>query len=79
MSVGRKAKPEKSLAPSPPGKIPEHPAVARDANAAPHPESSGKSGKPERVEFAQGTYYRQGVLVPGGPHAKNPMARGRNR
>lgn len=34
-----------------------------------------KSGK---TEFAQGTYYRQGVLVPGGPH-KGAMPRTRTR
>ncbi len=78
MSVGRKAKPEKSLASLQPGKTPDRPVATADKNAASHPESSIRSGKPERVEFAQGTYYRQGVLVPGGPH-KGPMPRVRNR
>ena len=79
MSVGRKAKPEKSLASLQPGKTPYRPEATVDKNAASQPEPSIKSGKPERkVEFAQGTYYRQGVLVPGGPH-KGPMPRVRNR
>ena len=79
MSAGRKAKSEKSLAPHQSEKIPEQSAVAVDKSAASPPEASTKSGKPERkVEFAQGTYYRQGVLVPGGPH-KGPMPRNRSR
>jgi hypothetical protein len=79
MSAGMKVKPEKSIAPPQPGKIPDQPAAAIDKDAVSLPESSTKSGKPERkVEFAQGTYYRQGVLVPGGPH-KGPMPRSRSR
>jgi hypothetical protein len=79
MSAGTKAKPEKSLAPHQPEKIPDQPAAAVDKDAASPPESSTKSSKPEsKVGFAQGTYYRQGVLVPGGPH-KGPMPRSRSR
>ena len=79
MSAGRKAKPEKSLAPRQPGKIPDQAAVAVDKDASSHPESLTKSGKPEhKAGFAQGTYYRQGVLVPGGPH-KGPLPRSRSR
>jgi hypothetical protein len=75
MSAGRKAKLEKSL-PTPHS---DRPATATDKNEASRPESSTKSGEPERKSgFAQGTYYRQGVLVPGGPH-KGPMPRTRSR
>ncbi len=75
MSAGRKAKPEKSL----PTPYPDRPAAVADKNAASQPESSTKSGEPERKSgFAQGTYYRQGVLVPGGPH-KGAMPRSRSR
>jgi hypothetical protein len=79
MSAGRKENPEKSVSPGQPGKIPDQPAATVDNEAASHPGSPAKPGKPEhRVEFAQGTYYRQGVRVPDGQH-KNPMPRTRNR
>lgn len=79
MSAGPKTTSKKSLAPGQPRKIPDQTAAAVDKNAASHPDSSTKSGKTERkAEFAQATYYRQGVLVPGGPH-KGPMPRSRSR
>jgi hypothetical protein len=79
MSSGRKEIPEKSVSSHQPGKIPDQPAAAVDKNAASHAESSTQSGKPERkTEFAQGTYYRQGVRVPEGQH-KSPVPRTRNR
>lgn len=79
MSAGPKAKSETSLALRQPGKIPDHPVAAVDETDALPPESSTRSDKPQRkTEFAQGTYYRQGVLVPGGPH-KGPMPRSRIR
>ena len=75
MSAGRKAKSEKSPAPRQPGETLDKPAAAADKDAA----SPAKSDKPEhKTGFAQGTYYRQGVLVPGGPH-KGPMPRSRSR
>ena len=40
---------------------------------------SSKSGKPEgKTGFAPGNYYRQGVLVPGGP-PKSATLRGKSR
>ncbi len=79
MSAGRKESPEKSVSPPQPKRNPDQPATEVHKDAASHGDSSTKSGKPERkAEFAQGTYYRQGVLVPGGPH-KGPMPRTRNR
>jgi hypothetical protein len=75
MSAGRKAKPEKSL----PTPHPDRPATGAGKNAPPQAESPTKPGEPERKSgFAQGTYYRQGVLVPGGPH-KSATPRGRIR
>lgn len=79
MSAGRKESPEKSVSPRQPKRNPDQPATEVRKDAASHTDSSTKSGKPERkAEFAQGTYYRQGVLVPGGPH-KSPVPRSRNR
>jgi len=79
MSAGRKESPEKSVSPSQSNKNPDQPATEVGKDAASNTDSSAKSVKPERkVEFAQGTYYRQGVLVPGGPH-KGAMPRNRNR
>ncbi len=79
MSAGPKTDSKKSIAPDPSRTIPDQTAAAADKNAASHPDSSMKSGKPERkAEFAQATYYRQGVLVPGGPH-KGPMPRSKSR
>jgi len=75
MSAGRKAKSEKSPAHGQPGETSVQPAsAAADKNAS----SPAKSDKPEKTGFAPGTYYRQGVLVPGGPH-KGPMPRSRSR
>jgi hypothetical protein len=79
MSAGRKENPEKSVSPRQPKKNPDQPATAVHKSAASPTDSSTKSDKPEhKAAFAQGTYYRQGVLVPGGPH-KSPMPRSRNR
>ena len=79
MSDGPKSKSKKSLAPGKPGKIPDQTAAAIDQSAASHPGSLTKPAKSERkAEFGQATYYRQGVLVPGGLH-KNPMPRSRSR
>ena len=75
MPSGRKESLEKPVSPLPPKKTPDQPAaeVHKDAD------SPAKSGKPQgKAEFAQGNYYRQGVLVPGGPH-KGAMPRTRNR
>jgi hypothetical protein len=79
MSAGPKSNSKKSISPGQPGSIPDQIAAAVQKIAATHPGSSMKSGKPERkAEFGQATYYRQGVLVPGGPH-KSPMPRSRSR
>jgi hypothetical protein len=67
MSAGQKVKSEKSLSPAA-----DQPASAGNKESAIPAESSKKPG------FAQGTYYRQGVLVPGGP-PKGAMLRGRGR
>ena len=79
MSAGRKASPEQSVSPRQPKKNPDQPAREVRKEAASHPDSSTKSGSPERkTGFAQGTYYRQGVRVPAGTQ-KNPIPRSRNR
>lgn len=79
MSAGLKESPEKSVLPRQPKRNSDQSATEVLKDAASHIDSSTKSDKPERkTEFAQGTYYRQGVLVPGGPH-KGPMPRSRNR
>jgi hypothetical protein len=67
MSAGQKMKPEKSLSPAA-----DQSAAAGGKETALPADSSKKPG------FAQGTYYRQGVLVPGGP-PKSAMLRGRGR
>lgn len=75
MNAGRKAKPEKSL----PTLQSHELAAPTGKNTASPVKSPAKPGEPERkTGFAQGTYYRQGVLVPGGPH-KGPMPRSRSR
>jgi hypothetical protein len=68
MSAGRKTKSEKSLLTP----HPAQPVAAGDKKVDLLADSSKKPG------FAQGTYYRQGVLVPGGP-PKSAMLRGRGR
>ena len=76
MSAGPKGKP---LSSHPPRTMSDWTAVLVHKDATSQTVSSEKSGKPEgKAGFAQGTYYRQGVLVPGGPR-KGPMPRGRNR
>jgi hypothetical protein len=67
MSSGRKESPEKSVSPLQPGTIPDR------------PDAPGKSGETQgKTGFAQGTFYRQGVRVPGGP-GKSAIPRTRNR
>ena len=79
MSAGRKESPEKSLSPRQPRRNPDQPEATVAKTAESHSDSSTKSGKEQpKTPFAQGTYYRQGVLVPGGPH-KGAMPRTRNR
>jgi hypothetical protein len=79
MSAGRKENPEKSVSRLQPERNPDQPVTEVLKDEAPHTDSSTKSDKPERkAEFAQGTYYRQGVRVPAGSQ-KNPLPRTRNR
>ena len=75
MSAGRKESPEKSVLPRLTRKNPDWPLMGVPKDAASQADLPVKSGK---TEFAQGTYYRQGVLVPGGPH-KGAMPRTRTR
>ncbi len=76
MSAGRKDKP---LSPRPSQTMSDWSVAPVHKDAASQTNSSEKSGKPDnKAVFAQGTYYRQGVLVPGGPR-KGPMPRSRNR
>ena len=75
MSAGRKESPEKSVLPRLTRKNPDRPAMEVLKDAAAQADLPVKAGK---TEFAQGTYYRQGVLVPGGPH-KGAMPRTRTR
>ncbi len=71
MSPGRKAKTKEPSVPLP-GKIPGKSVGGTKA-------ASAKSTQPETTTgFAPGNYYRQGVLVPGGPH-KSALPRTRNR
>jgi hypothetical protein len=75
MSAGRKAKSEKTL----PTLQSHQLEAASGKNAASRTESPAKSVEPgSKTGFAQGTYYRQGVRVPGGPY-KGGMPRGRGR
>ena len=79
MSAGRKESPEKSVSLRQRKTSPDQPATEVLKVAVAHTDASTKSDKPEcKVEFAQGTYYRQGVRVPAGSQ-KNPLARTRNR
>jgi hypothetical protein len=79
MSAGRKESPAKSVSPSQPATNSDQPAMDVPKDAASHMDSSTKAITPGRkVEFAQGTYYRQGVRVSGVPQ-KSPMPRTRNR
>ena len=79
MSAGQKSNSNKSPCSSQPPKILDQTAPAADQTAASYPGSSMKSGKSERkAEFGKATYYRQGVLVPGGLN-KNPVPRSRSR
>ena len=72
MSAGRKSNPEPS-----PAAWPFSEPAASAAN--PDTQSLSKSARPEnKAGFAQGNYYRQGVLVPGGP-PKSVTTRGKNR
>ena len=75
MSAGQKSKPEKSL----PTLQSHEFASPTGKNTASPVRSPVKPGEPERnTGFAQGTYYRQGVLVPGGMH-KGPIPPRRSR
>ena len=48
-------------------------------STASQPDSQAKPPLPEtKAKFGQATFYRQGVLVPGGPH-KSPTPRSKNR
>jgi hypothetical protein len=79
MSAGRKESPEKSALSHQLRRNPDKPVTELHKNTASHTELSTKTGNPERkVEFAQGTVYRQGVRVANGPQ-KSPMPRARNR
>ncbi len=79
MSSGRKESPEKSVSPLQPGTIPDRPATSARKDATSHADAPGKSGEPQgKTGFAQGTFYRQGVRVPGGP-GKSAIPRTRNR
>ena len=79
MSSGRKESPEKSFSPLQPGTIPDQPATSARKDAASHADAPTKSGEPQgKTGFAQGTYYRQGVRVPGGL-SKSAIPRSRNR
>jgi hypothetical protein len=75
MSAGRKESPEKYALPRLTKKNPDRPLTEVPKDAASHADVPTKSGK---TEFAQATYYRQGVLVPGGPH-KGALPRTRYR
>lgn len=79
MSSGRKESPEKSVSPLQPGTIPDRPATSARNDATSHADAPGKSGETQgKTGFAQGTFYRQGVRVPGGP-GKSAIPRTRNR
>jgi hypothetical protein len=73
MSAGPKQTPAKSVTPPHSQNISEQPGVVSGKVTAAHIDMPAKTGKQERkAEFGQATYYRQGVLVPGGPHKSVP-------
>ncbi|HKB81655.1 MAG TPA: hypothetical protein VKD04_00460 [Burkholderiales bacterium] len=79
MSAGPKENPENTLSPLPRNANPDRPAPEVRKDIESHVVASSKDGKQERkVEFAQGTIYRQGIRVPNGPN-KSPVSRGRNK
>jgi hypothetical protein len=78
MSVGPKEIPAKSVAPRQPRNITGQHEAAPGKVATPQADTPSKAGKQERkAEFGQATYYRQGVLVPGGPHKSTVPRRSR--
>jgi hypothetical protein len=81
MRAGRKENRNKSVSPSKiTKKSPDQPAQCGDRDAAPHADSPAESGKPaHKIEFAPGTYYRQGVRVPARPPSKSALLRVRSR
>jgi len=79
MSAGRKESFEKSALPRQRKRNPDQPVTEVLKDAASRTDSSTKAGNLERkAGFAQGTVYRQGVRVSGGPD-KGPLPRTRNR
>jgi len=79
MSAGPKDTPEKSLFPEPNIRAEQKPGTveAKPSISPPNPpDKSGKDGI--KAGFGEPNYYRQGVLVRGGP-VKGPMPRGRSR
>jgi hypothetical protein len=78
MSAGSKSHPEQSTPESGPAKTEGKPVEARKhavSKTATGDKSGSQAGSPA---FAQGAYYRQGVLVPGGPPTRT-TSRGRSR
>lgn len=68
MSAGQKMKSEKALLTP----------CSDQTEAAGNKESALPAQSSKKPGFAQGAYYRQGILVPGGP-PKGAMLRGRSR
>lgn len=79
MSAGPKHTPEKSLFVGPIIRAEHKLGAVEGKTSMSQPDSLAKDDKHEgKTGFGQANYYRQGVLVPGGP-GKRPMARGRSR
>lgn len=72
MSPGRKANTKKKSAGTGSGKAPAMSVAGK--KAAPGQAAGAQTG----TGFGPGNYYRQGVLVPGGPH-KGAMPRNKTR
>jgi hypothetical protein len=79
MSAGPKDTPEKSLFADPNIPPKQEPGTVEDKTSISPPDQPDKSGKHDaKAGFGEANYYRQGVLVRGGP-GKGPMPRGRSR
>ena len=79
MSAGPKDTPEKSLFADPNIRTEQEPGTVEDKSSISPPNPPDKGGKHGvKAGFGEANYYRQGVLVRGGP-GKGPMSRGRSR
>jgi hypothetical protein len=78
MSAGSKFSPEQPVAESASAQTRDKPAALRKQAVAKAATANKSGSQADSPAFAQGAYYRQGVLVPGGPPAR-AVYRGKNR